>query len=252
MKEKLLKLLFSIKASLYRIKNHKEVKVFLYTDSRGFDVTGKLGRIPLNSYADKLIETFNTSYYLCPEKFTTIVDFLNTIGDTWKNYDIVIMHCGIVDFSPRPLSNIKKVKDSKIATPNFDELFKSNADYHNTILGAQYYGEDTITIYSKEYLETVIGPKLASIENLLWIDSNYFVQGWEGNYERGRPSNIQEVVSDYELILKKFVKNSLSIKDWSVGDVKKFTLDNIHFTKSGFNEIYNRLAVFINKGDYSK
>ncbi len=55
-------------------------------------------------------------------------------------------------------------------------------------------GEPTISLYSPSTCATQIIPALVAIPNLTWISSNHFVPGWEGNYTRGRPTNIEQVV----------------------------------------------------------
>jgi hypothetical protein len=49
-------------------------------------------------------------------------------------------------------------------------------------------GKPTTNLYSPDYLRSSIIPRLLDIEPV-WIDSNHFIPGWEGNYSRGRLAN---------------------------------------------------------------
>jgi hypothetical protein len=84
-------------------------------------------------------------------------------------------------------------------------------------------------------------PALENIKNLLWINSNHFARGWEGNYTKGRPVNIEEIVNSYDEIMMKQMQYVINLKDWDDATIKKNTIDNIHFTKAGFQEIYMRI-----------
>jgi len=239
MKERLLNVLFRYLNVLFKIKNLNKPKILLYTDSRGTNVLNKYGKTPWNSYTFSLALNYRLDYYLCPEKFTTIIDFVNQIRDIdLKNYNIVIMHCGVVDFSPRPLSNIQIVKASKASNKEFDSLFSENDNYYKMPFDTLYQGELTINLYSSQYLINSVIPQLRKINNLIWVDSNRFVKGWEGNYTKGRPQNIDSVVNQFDEIMSSNLANIISLKLWTDENIMKFTIDNIHFTKYGFKELY--------------
>lgn len=238
MKKKIASLLFKVYAHCLKLKRGKTLKILLYTDSRGYNVISRFGKNPFTSYVSRLVKKYDIDFCICPEKFTTIVDFISFVKSAkWKSYDFVIMHCGVVDFSPRPLSNISKVKESKHGSEPFEKLFRNNQEHYKNYAGIKYYEEDVVTLYSKEYLQQEIGPELKLISNLIWIDSNNFVKGWEGNFARGRPKNINEEVNKYDEALFPFVKNRISLKNWNDQQIKQFTIDNIHFTDAGFVEI---------------
>jgi|SRR5450432_580060 len=237
MKQQFYSILFNFLNLFFKFKNRNKKKIYIYADSRGYDVIGKYGKSPFGSYILPLAMKYNVTYRLCPEKFTTIVDFIDSIKDTSTSFDHVIMHCGIVDFSPRPLSSITKVIESKKAKAYSKDLFNSNKAYYSNPFDEIYYNEKTITIYSKAYLSTVIGPKLQKIKNLIWIDSNPFVKGWEGNFTKGRPTNIGTVIQEFEKILEFFTPVKISLKNWDEEMIKLYTIDNIHFTKAGFEKI---------------
>ena len=86
------------------------------------------------------------------------------------------------------------MRAAKRGLPRFEALFAANARYYAAPWHTLYMGEPTISLYSPEYLNDEIIPALVTIPNLIWISSNHFVPGWEGNYTRGRPTNIEQVV----------------------------------------------------------
>ncbi|MBI2259907.1 MAG: hypothetical protein HYU67_13540 [Flavobacteriia bacterium] len=231
-----------------KYKNFKKKKILIYTDSRGYNVIGKFGKIPFDSYIFQLCFKYNVDYFICPEKYTTIVDFLNYINEIDTNkYDFIIMHCGVVDFSPRPLTNISNVKESKKGNKTFDQLFNLNQEYYDNPFETEYNNEKTITLYSTKYLESHIIPHLKKIKNLIWINSNKFVFGWEGNYTKGRPKNIMQTVNDFDSVMSYHIKNFIDLKSWDDNTIKDLTIDNIHFTKEGFYEIYQLIKKEIEK-----
>jgi len=239
---KILTMLFSIyNAILYRW-NYDKPKVLIYSDSRAFNVINPFGKHPFDSYIRTLAQRYRVHFALCPQKYTTLVDFLDYIGEIDPlSFDQIILHCGIVDFSPRPLSNISAVRNTKTRSLAFQRLFEGNQEHYNNPSPLLYKNEKTSTLYSSAYLKNVIGPALAKIPNVTWIDSSPFAKGWDGNYSEGRPQQIAEVILKYENILLDFIKNRISLKDWSDHDVKRYTIDNIHFTPAGFRELTLRI-----------
>jgi hypothetical protein len=239
MKSRLFEFIYRIINYLYTWLNWRRKSVFIYSDSRGFDVIGKSGKNPFNSYLGFLIRKYRVTYRLCPEKHTTILDFLREIRTTdIAKYDYVILHCGVVDFSPRPISNLSFVLSSK----EHDDLMKiardKYADYYDTPSEITYQGEKTQTLYAPEFLEAVLVPELKKIRNLIWINSNHFVSGWDGNFDKGRPLNIEEKVNLFDGILGNHLENIVDLKGWTDEEVKGFTIDNIHFRPKGFAEVY--------------
>lgn len=248
MKAKVLSLFFLWYNKLLWLKNSKKARLLVYTDSRGFNVNSKLGKTPFDSYVRMLAERYRVTYFICPEKFTTIIDFLEAVKTLdLNNYDCIILHCGVVDFSPRPLSNINKVFASKAGKPVFEKLKKCNNEYYANPFPVTYYNENTITLYSKEYLEKEIIPQLLSLKNLVWINSNHFVPGWEGNFTKGRPENIEDLVDSFDQLMMKYIPTVIDLKNWTDKMIQEYTIDNIHFTPSGFRELYRLLSGTINK-----
>lgn len=223
-----------------RRKNRGRPRLLVYTDSRGLNFASRLGKRHYGSHVSKLQFEYDVTYAACPEKHTTIVDFLNFAETaSAEQFDATLMHCGIVDFSPRPLSNIEKVRTGKLGVPHFDALFTANAAYHAAPFETEYYGERTTTLYSPAYLEAELLPRLLRIPRLVWITSNPFVQGWEGNYARGRPANIGEVVSEFDAIMAEHLSHVVDLRNWTSGQIQRWTLDNIHFTRAGFTHVFD-------------
>eukprot|EP01156_Anaeramoeba_ignava_P011925 Anaeramoba_ignava/a486147_13.p1 GENE.a486147_13~~a486147_13.p1 ORF type:complete len:120 (+),score=19.30 a486147_13:56-361(+) len=86
---------------------------------------------------------------------------------------------------------------------------------------------------------------MKSINNLIWISSNPIILGWDGNYPKRRPINIQEVISKYDELLLKDLDIKINLSVWNDADVKKYTCDNIHFTGEGFKLIEKMLKIKI-------
>ncbi len=228
--------------SALRAKNHSRPRVLIYADSRGRNITAPHKTHYLGSYIHSLQRSFHVTYELTPHSHTTVVDFLN-FSDTvdLTSFDRVVLHCGIVDFSPRPLSNIETVKAGKRGLPRFDGLFAANAAYHANPWETLYMGEPTISLYSQQYLSDEIIPALVAIPNLTWISSNHFVPGWEGNYARGRPTNIEQVVHGLDVQMRGAIPDVVDLSDWTPEQVRGCTVDNIHLSRRGFRELTARL-----------
>jgi hypothetical protein len=240
MKREIKRAAFAAADGLYRARNRRKPKLLVYTDSRGENLVSRLGKTGYGTYVNRLRSKYRLTYALCPESYTTIPDFLNFINRLeGERFDAIIMHCGIVDFSPRPLSGIAKFEKSKIGTPRFSQLFAKNKDYYSEPFDCEYYGERTVNIYSPEFLEDEILPELTALPRLVWINANHFVPGWNGNYTRGRPTNIDEVVSEFDAIMEKHLPRIVDLKTWTPDQVQRFTIDNLHFTQHGFDHVFD-------------
>ena len=75
----------------------------------------------------------------------------------------------------------------------------------------------------------------------MWINSNHFVKGWEGNFTKGRPANIEKLVNEYDSLLMQNLANVIDLKIWGEKEIMENTIDNIHFTKKGFGQVYKLL-----------
>lgn len=226
-----------------RLKNRGRRRLLIYTDSRGRNVVGRTNTHYEGSYVHDLQRSQWVLQSTSPYSHTTIVDFLNDVESLDPaSFDAVVLHCGVVDFSPRPLSNIAKVKAGKRGRPEFEEMFRINAEYHANPWPVQYEGEPTINLYSPEYLRSRLLPRLQAIPNLVWISSNRFVPSWEGNYTRGRPSNIDEVVSRFDAVMLSELPRTVDLRQWSLADVRRYTIDNVHFNRAGFVRVRELLS----------
>ena len=226
--------------SSFLFKCNKRKRILLYTDSRGINVPGYFF---YKHYSIKLLTKYEMDEYLCPEKWTTILDFLHLWKKLQKNdYDFVILHAGIVDTSPRSQTIAREniyIDKKEI----FDEVFgeKKIKNYLNSDLNCEYEGDKTINLYSLQMLEEDLIPQLLQIPNLIWISPNKINTAWRGNYWKDRPENIR-IVEDYAKIFLSNLHCNINLLDlWSLEDVKKFTFDNIHPNEQGSDTIYSKL-----------
>ncbi|MEJ2767039.1 hypothetical protein VV869_24125 [Photobacterium sp. MCCC 1A19761] len=215
------------------MKNHQKKKVLIFTDSRGFEITKMTNRKnPLSSYIRYYIENYNTTVRLCRYKHTTILDFIAEYRGKYDEYDLIILHCGVVDFSPRPMSNGQYVHSSK--KEKCIKLFGEEPKFDT--YSTEYEGELTRSLYNKDFLDDYILSELKSIPNLLWISSNPVIEGWDGNYKRKRPKNMN-IIQKLDNHLISNLPLVISLWDWTNEDVKRYTVDNIHFNKMGFDKL---------------
>ena len=223
-------------------------KIFLYTDSRGQKIENKYlkhqGIFPL--YALPLLNHYQIEYHTCEETHTIFLDFLRVYEASKKDYDIVIAHIGIVDFSPRPASGVQAIYELKKEW--FDKIFGvSNMESHIlNPMETTYEGECTNNLYSLQMAEKHLIPALKAIPNLIWISSNHFVPGWRGNYFKERPSNIA-ITEDYAQRFAELLPNVINLLNWQIDDIKTYTCDNIHLSKAGFKQISIQLLSEIRK-----
>lgn len=233
----------------YRARNRKKTRVLVYADSRGLNLASPLGKTGYETYVWQLRRNYHLAYSLCPEKYTTIIDFIEFMRRHDASlFDAVVCHCGIVDFSPRPLSSLDQVKQSKAGIRGYDELFEANEDYYRRPFVETYFGEQTINLYSEEYLTERVLPRLLEIPRLIWLNSSRVLPGWDGNYHRGRPANLDEVVSRFDAAMMAGLPDYVDLKGWSPEEIKKLTIDNVHFTAAGFRCVAQRIEAAIERG----
>lgn len=241
----------------YKLKfksNSKKENILVYTDSRGFLVNCFMcNKTPKLSYIDMLSNDYNVTFQICPHKHTTIIDFLNYIHTkNVSKYQHIILHLGIVDFSPRPISQIDLVYNKKL------KVVKKT--FPNSIMNPNYYeekyeNENTFSLYDTFFLENTILPNMEEISrqtNLIWLGVNKVDIDWNGNYFKKRPSNINEILK-YQNSIKSYlsVKNSkikyIDIDSIDKFELKKHTVDNMHLSEEGFKLFYNILLKVLNK-----
>ncbi|WP_335918100.1 hypothetical protein [Shewanella algae] len=223
---------------LLSLRNFNRKKVLVYTDSRGFKVEELFhNRNPFSSYVGKLILDYNVTFRLMPFKHTTIVDFIFDFDNKWSGseFDFVILHCGIVDFSPRTKSSVPFIQQRKISKipPEFHELFKSFPCYD-----VEYKNELTASLYSKDFLKDFIIPKLTSINGLIFIEPNRICNDWNGSYPNSRPDNMN-LIFEYVKLISDKVDNVIPLSLLDENEVRNITTDNVHYNNYGFDYIYD-------------
>lgn len=246
----------------------KRYRVLIFTDSRG---QHKPGGSDHDIFAERLAKhpRMDVDMFLCPMKWTTTLDFLEQFPKSQLDrYDYVILYTGIVEWSPRsgvsacadlydnqnPVnqSNFclntrdysKKIVNNKKGI--FDQVFghKEMASHLSKNFDTVYEGQTTNNMYSIEMARDKLIPRLTSIPNLIFINANRFVPGWEGDFKRGRPLNISIAESYSEMFAHELERAGVclvNLLDWSHDEIKVFTCDNIHLTKSGSDYIYEKL-----------
>jgi len=219
--------------------NQNRKRILLYTDSRGNYIKG---HCDYKHYGKQLAEHFEVDMYLCPEKWTTTLDFLELCKKIRiEDYDAIVLHTGIVDVSPRH----KKIALEKIYPPKktiFDEIFGEQRIWQhlNTDLGCEYEGDKTINLYSLDMAKECLLPALKKIPNLIWIGGNRIVPGWRGNYWKERPANISFIETYFNLFASE-LEHVVDLMGWSYDEIKRYTFDNMHPNKEGSDYIYEQV-----------
>lgn len=216
-------------------------RLLIFTDSRGFEVTKFWNRKnPFSSYIGHLIVDYSCTVKVCPEKFTSLIDFLDFYESVkHKEFDQVILHCGIVDFAPRPESSFDSMYQTKkksICNYSLEKIICKDS----RLPGAIYQGEVTYSFLNKEALIGSVIPKISEVPNLLYIGINPVLNDWNGNYWRKRPDNINEQLILDEIMCSS-LENSIVLSDLNTKEIRQFTSDNVHYTKSGFDYLYSKI-----------
>ncbi len=228
----------------YRLKNRNKPRLFVFTDSRGYEVVKPWNRkSAYASYVGKLCKEFHVEYVICPEFSTTVIDFLFEYQKrlkAGKGYDAVIAHVGVVDYSPRPVSMLTDMIDAKkhkiaalFTEPSFD--FEA---YHQKNFDELYFGKPVKNFYSVGFLTNEVLPKLKAIDNLIMVGCTPVLSEWHGNYWRERPANMNMIL-DYSAICQEQLEHFIDYSSWSIDDIKTNTIDNIHLSSAGFDVVFN-------------
>lgn len=229
----------------YKIKNHNKKKVFIFSDSRGFEITDwKNRKNPFSSYMKTFIKNYNCDVYVATKKHTTILDMLDKLNKNKTNYDFIIAHVGVVDFSPRKYSQLKEIYSYKGGLlKKYFSLDELNSNLKNPYT-ASYKGEPTVSMYSKDMFIKKIAPILSRFENMIWISCSPILVDWRGSYWDERPKNMN-IVLEYDKEVKKVVKNFIDLSVWTPNEIKLKTSDNIHPNKIGFQEIEQNIKKYM-------
>jgi hypothetical protein len=235
-------------------------RVLIFTDSRGQHI-----------FAERLAKDprLDVDMFLCPMKWTTTLDFLEQFPpERLAKYHHVILYSGIVEWSPRPASSARADLYDNQTPANAGNLGLNTRDYFHKIVNNKkaifdsvfgeeamavhlsrpfdtlYDGQPTINMYGLEMARQGLVPILAAIPNLIFVTANRFLPGWEGDYKRGRPTNIRITEQYSDLFATELARAGLplvDLRDWSLEEVKLYTCDNIHLTERGSDWIYERL-----------
>ncbi len=218
--------------------NNKSKSCLVFTDSRGFYINGILNyKNPFRSYINNELK-YKFKYNFCPQKSTTLIDFLYSTRNFNKNVP-VILHCGIVDFSPRNKKHTYKIlkRLNNLAEKLNLPVLESNP------LGGSYCNELTYNLYTIDYLKNHIIHRLLEYKNLIYIGINPVILDWRGNYFRDRPDNINIILKYNEVLVS--MLSSIDISKWDEKQIKDLTVDNIHLSANGMNylkrEVKNKL-----------
>ena len=113
---------------------------------------------------------------------------------------------------------------------------------------AYYNGETTSSLVGLKLVPKIVN-KLNSINNLIWISCNPIDLNWRGNYFRDRPENINYVNEISKSLISHEKNNNFHVIDhtsWNLEEVRKFTCDNIHYSKDGMRLIKKSIIKHIN------
>ncbi len=218
-------------------------RVLLYTDSRGLNLSANSTHV---HYPVMLGLKYNIEPYVCPEKWTSLIDFIELLQNRdLAAYDAVVAHVGVVDFSPRHRSTaVNKIYSAKKA--GYDRIFgeQNMRSHFETCYDVKYEGEDTVSMFSVQMMIDSLIPLLRGLPKFTYIGGNRLVDGWVGDYWKPRPLNINIVV-DYFRVLSKSLSSCLDLLCWSDDEIKRFTTDGIHPSRAGSEIILARLTEII-------
>jgi len=232
--------------SYYVGSNFKEKRILYISDSRGF-LVGSLFSYK-NHFGNKLISGLKRNYAVLPiinrKKHTTLIDGLEFIRKTRLKYDLIIIHLGVVDFSPRGRTSAELIRANKISlvareaknSLDSDRAEIPSTDEASAREAAMYEGEPTDSIADQTYI-AIVKSMLEEIRHpLIAITTNEVDLTWRGNYWRERPSNMNSYLS----LEREFWRNAgipcVSLDDCSAC-VHETTLDNIHPSQLGFQQL---------------
>jgi hypothetical protein len=257
-------------------------KILLVTDSRGLHKpVGSTHQL----YTERLckVPELDVTLLRCLWQWTTLPDLLSLVDRFGAgNYDHVIVHGGIVDHSPRPVRTMmtglydptpadctdaetvekmiaaRRYIDRKIVNrkkPMLDAIFGEAAMKAHLArpFDVEYEGEKTINLYSLEMQQASLVPLLKKIPNLVFISSNDFSPGWDGDFTRGRPANIR-MIEDYSKALCKALPESsvINLHQWTSEQVREYTCDNLHLSAAGSDWVFRAVleSLGLRRRDY--
>jgi hypothetical protein len=127
------------------------MNVLVFTDSRGQHTAQGTEHLVFGDMLANL-DGLNVDGFYCPYKWTTTLDFLSSFDrEQLKDYDLIVLQTGIVDFSPRPFSNaVHDLYDCK-TEENSENLSLNTRDYSRKVrnwkkpIFDRIFGEETMS-----------------------------------------------------------------------------------------------------------
>jgi hypothetical protein len=220
-------------------------KLFIYTDSRGYDVNNwRSKKNPRSSYIMKLLQRQNVTARICEYKYTTLLDFIDDVRNAdCSGYDCLVLHVGVVDFSPRPLGSALKLRElklKKVARCFGDEAVQ---EFLLAKHAEMYRGEETASLYNTDFLEKYIIPFINGLNvKVIWLPVNEVLSDWSGNYAGIRPINMDVILQYQQVIDSNAVGYVVPRIVNHEQDIKYLTVDNIHFSKAGMSAIFRIIS----------
>lgn len=237
-----------LRLCFYKFKNAGKPAVFVFTDSRGFDVTKITHKYNAFSWYTKyFVKNYKTDAYVCPERTTTVYDFLDYYYKKSENYKFVIAHIGVVDFAPRPISqnlSILVSKKDKIIRYFGEDTYIKLINFKG--YEEEYAGEKTSSTVP-EFMVELVAKEFNKINNLIWISCNKIDLDWIGNYKQ-RPANSTMILDKSEKMLS-YLKTEtvVDLTTLTKDEIHMYTCDNVHLTKKGSRFILEKLLKIIDK-----
>ncbi|CAG4884364.1 conserved protein of unknown function [Georgfuchsia toluolica] len=237
--------------ALARLKRKGTARLYVFTDSRGFRADlWYCKKNPIRSYVHDLATRYRTEYSISRYSPTTLIDFLYDVRKLdLCEVDFIILHAGIVDFSPRPLNQAKEILGAKAR--RIESLFGKEAlrDFPPRLYEEEYEGEQTASLYGIEVLKKHILPAIDSLPKpVIWIGVNPVLADWVGNYRRERPKNMNSILEYQEIIDRLFKGTKIGLRSWERTQIIEDTIDNIHFTQAGFQYLARSISQCVDQG----
>jgi len=226
--------------------NSSSKTFFVYTDSRGYDVTKVWRRhnATTNKYVMRMKRTNSVKLVMAPFSHTSILDFVEFYTDRsefFNTIDTVVLHLGIVDFAPRPRSSLEAMKLSKSTKENKLGFSPRHAAY-----SLEYEGEQLFSYMSFKDLSDVFC-RFDFLKNCIWILPNPVIPTWRGAYWKDRPQNMNKIL-EYKRVFDEHDVRTVDLSGWTTQEIKNYTTDNVHYSAAGFDAIYCELEKLLRHG----
>lgn len=248
-----------------------KAKIAFFSDSRGWHKADPSQTM----FWEQLSDEYEVSSFAQPYKWATILDFISMVRDgviVPSDYDAVVLWGGVVDFSPRPENNAKNdllmgnnanhVTVNRNRTTFYNRRINNKLRTIERLLTNRFIGEDldmakvqevapkmhevayagemTASLYTIDFLEQ-IAEELNAIDNLIFIDTCEIHPEWDGNFLKGRPRNINVIGEYNEALVSQLHCPVIPISEWTGERLKEYTVDSIHLTQAGSDEILRQL-----------